>query len=114
MGFSVLNKEEAVLAKVSVPSDFGVLVCFGCSVDTTVAFSVEKEEEADVVDIVTTADSFPGSSVLNMEDDVTVTVSCVDTSNVWSPELSSRVGSKTEMSSGLTENVSDWLVVELC
>jgi len=107
VGFSVLNKEEAVLAKVSLTSDFSVIVCFGCSVEMAVTVPVEKEEDAEVVDIVTAADSFPGSSVLNMEDDVTVTVSCVDTSDVCSPELSSRVDRNTELSSGVTENVSD-------
>jgi hypothetical protein len=47
-----------------------------------VAVSVEKEGEAEVVDILTAAASFSGSVVLNTEDDVVVTVSWVDISIV--------------------------------
>ena len=72
-----------------------------------VAFSVENEGDAEVVDIVTAAASLCGSSVLDMEDDVTVTVSCADRSDVLSLELAPRDEDKTELSSGATENVLD-------
>ena len=58
------------------------------SVEIVVAFSVEIDEGAEVIDIGTAASSLCGSSVLDTEDDVRVTVSCVDTSDVTSPELS--------------------------
>lgn len=107
VGFSVLNKEEAVLGKVSLPSDVSVLVCFSCSVEMVVAFSEGEDEDSEVDDIGIASDSFSGSSVLNMEDDVTVTVSCVDTSDVWSLELSSTVDNSAVLFSGLREYVSD-------
>jgi hypothetical protein len=50
-----------------------------------------EEEDAEVVDIVTAA----------------VTVSCVDMSDVMSLELTPRVEDKTELSSGVTEDVLD-------
>ena len=67
-----------------------------------------------MVEIVTAAASLSGSSVLDMEDNITVTVSCVDTLYVLSFELTPRVEDKTELSSGITENVLESLVVKLC
>ena len=82
VGFSVLNKDDDVPADVSLPGDISALVCSGCSLEMAVAVSVEKEGEAEVVDILTAAASFSGSVVLNTEDDVVVTVSWVDMSIV--------------------------------
>ena len=98
----------------SVLRYFSVRVISGCSVEMAVAFSVEKEEDAELVDIVTVADSFSGSSVLNIDDDVTVPVSCVYTSDGWTPEISSWVDDESELTSGGTESVFDWLVARLC
>ena len=69
-----------------------------------VAFSVVMEGDEEV-DIITSAASLCGSSVLDTEEDVTVTVCCVDTSDVMSPELAPRVEDKTELPSGVMENV---------
>jgi RNA polymerase primary sigma factor len=43
----------AILMDVSSLDDISVLVCSGCSLEKAVAFSVEKEGDAEVVDIVT-------------------------------------------------------------
>ncbi|CAL8296816.1 unnamed protein product [Gadus morhua 'NCC'] len=95
---------------VSSLDDISVLVCSGCSLEMAVAFSVEKEGDAEVVDIVTEDACCPGSFVLFTEVDVIVTVSCVDKLDVSTPELSSRVEDETTLSSGVTEAGFDWLV----
>ena len=81
VGFSVLNKEDDVLAEVLLSWDISELDSSGCTVEMTVALSVEKEGDAETVDTAM-ASAFFGSIVLNKEDDVVVTVSCVDTSDV--------------------------------
>ena len=71
---------------------------------------MEKEGDEDVEDILTAAASFSGFFVLDTEDDVIVSVSCVDILDVWNPGLSRRVEDDRELSSVATEPGFDWLV----
>jgi hypothetical protein len=70
-----------VLAEFSLPWDIYVLDSSGCTVEMAGAFSVEKEGDAETVDIIMES-NFSGSIVLNREADVVVIVSCVDISDV--------------------------------